>query len=640
MARDPGEVAAERILLLTLLATFLFVGGSRIFLSSVYYQNLSDLGLNATALYALLLLAPVVFLIPGVRAQPRATLILAALGLGLGRALLAPTRGTAIHLALAGLAAASFLVLLGALLSMIRRRDAPLVAAGLVLGWALDIAIVTQGDSADPTSGLRGLLLVLPIGALVALTAIQLPARAPTVQKTRTAWAAGAGLGVWLFLENTILGNPYGLARWNETAPALASAASLAGLIAGALLALRSPLPRAWLLALHAGLALALLDHSFLHSPLLPLFLFVGQAAMTIDAAFLVRALVGPRAGIALVLTGLVSLVHHFVFAFTYQFAYVPLGSLWEGRAPMLIAFAALVLLGVVARQGWERPPQARRAFALAALPALVGVFALATPGLAVPDAASDTFSIMTFNVHQGFANDGAVDPSVFLTVLKANEPDIVVLQEADTPRFTSGNLDIVSYLAARGGYHEIYGQPTRAQAYGGSILTRSPIREWHTYELPSATDDRYYTEARLDIHGQDVWLYAVHFTLDRESRLAERDAILAQAATRDGPLILAGDFNSCPTSLCPGEDRGTLPDDIYSSLAARYHDPWVELGHDANASEAFTYEATRPDQRIDYIFHTDAIETIAYERLRTPSTILASDHLPVRAEMRLRAAG
>jgi endonuclease/exonuclease/phosphatase family metal-dependent hydrolase len=262
---------------------------------------------------------------------------------------------------------------------------------------------------------------------------------------------------------------------------------------------------------------------------------------------------------------------------------------------------------------------------------------AAATPGTAVVEPTDRDIRVISFNVHQGFANDGVVDPDAFFIVLQEEDPDIVLLQESDTPRFTSGNLDIATYLSERLGYHLIYGQPTREQAFGGAILSRYPVLGSHVYPLPSGSDDRFFTEARLDIRGTPVWVYAVHFTLPREDRLAETQVLLAQAATRTGPGIIGGDFNSCPSMLCPDEEnKGDAPDDVYLQMTAKYRDPSQVLGRDANDTAAFTYDATAPDQRIDYLFVTSDIEVISADTVKTPAARRASDHLPVRADLRI----
>lgn len=638
--RESDDVHPERLALLLALSTFLFVGALRAFLAAVYYDNLVALELGPTALYALLLLAPIVFVIPALRRRPARTMLAAALVLALARALLAPTRGTELHLPLAGIAAASWLVMLGALVPMLRASAIAPAAAGIAIGWALDVAIVWSRDSADPTAELLGLLLIVPAAALVAWLARGVGRELSTTTGAappRHAWLAGAALGVWLFLENTLAANPFGAARWNGTLPGATAAASLVGLLVGALLLTRvKTWPRAAIAALHAGAALALLDHALLHTGAFPLFLAILQLTLVVDLALLLPRL-APR---ALVATGLVALVLHFLYAFTFLFAFVPLGALWEGRAPALYLLAglAIVALAALARPAWTAIPRSgRRPFtSLLVVPALVGALAAASSGSSVPAASDDgTIRVLSFNVHQGFSNAGIVDASVFVPVLDEVDADIVVLQEADTPRFTSGNLDVGTYLAKRAGYHHVYGQPTREQAFGGAILSRHPVEEWRAYKLPSTSDNRFFTEARIDVGGTDVWVYAVHFALPHAGRVAQADALLAQAATRAGPKILAGDFNSCPSGLCAGYEEN-VSDNVYAQITASYQDAWVAAGHDAEDPAGLTYEVGNPHERIDHVFASAEWRVLSAEVVRTPSALAASDHFPVLAVVAL----
>ena len=627
----------DRTPLLFALATFLFVGALRSFLSAVYYDNLVALELGPSALWSLALLAPVAFLIPALARRPRATLIAAAVALALSRALLAPTRGTDAHLPLAATAAAAWTILLGAALPLARVRPAA-AAAGVAMGWALDAALLWWADSADPSATLRGLILVVPAGAMLVWLAFAAQrgdaadARRPRGDVT----IAAVGLGVWLFLMNTLAANPYGAARWNEVAPTATAAASLVGLLGGALLVARGlAARRPVLLALHAGALLALIDHALLHSRAFPLLLAILAAALVADLALLLPR-VTPR---ALALAGLVALVLHFLYAFTYLFAFVPLGDLWEGQAPALYLVAALALGGAaLLRAGTSAPLPARARRGITTLlvaPALVGAVAVATPGADVPEPEGD-LRVLSFNVHQGFSNAGVVDAEVFVAVLAEADADIVVLQEADSPRFTSGNLDVGTLLAQRLGYHHVYGQPTSAQAFGGAILSRLPVVDSRAYQLPSTSDDRWYTEARIDLGTREAWVYAVHFALPHEGRIPQAQALLAQAATRSGPTILAGDFNSCPSGLCAGYEEG-VSDDVYAQITARYQDAWVAAGHDADDPAGYTYEAGDLHERIDHVYASNEFIVRSAEVVGTEAALRASDHLPVLVVLELQ---
>lgn len=652
MDRSRQDARREDVLLMAFLATFLFVGASRSFFATVYYQNLATLSLNATAAYALLLLAAVAYAAPAA-ARLLALPVVATIALAIARVTMPLAVGTDLYLPLAGIGAAAFLLLIPSLAVRARALHAvPLAGAGFALGLALDVGLVWWGASADPSIEVAGLLLVVPAGALAAFVARRIGDASDETPAADTAISgalvAGAGLGALLFVENGILA-PYAVARWNGASPDLVAAASIAGLLLGAWLAARPSRWPVWLLPGANALALAfVLDHAFVHSQVLPLLVVVAQVALVLDARVVLARLSRASlrlAGLAMAVGGLVVVLLHFVAVFTFVFSYVPLSGAWDGQedilalvAVLLVALAALTLAQARPRRSGAptRRAATRGMLMLAIAPILAGAAAVGTPAAEVPEVdGASGFTVMSFNVHQAFGNDGVLRPALFADVLRDHAPDVVALQEADTPRPSSGNVDIVSYLVHHVGYDAYYGQPTREQAFGGAVLSRLPITEARHVALPSESDNRFFTEVKLDVDGKPVWLFAVHFGLPREDRLAQLDVLLDAAAARAGePVVLAGDFNSCPASPCPDTDDAA--DDIYARLVALYEDAWVAAGFDANATAGYTYDAVAPYERIDYVFVSPEIEVIDARVVTTERARAASDHLPVLVTLRL----
>lgn len=656
MANPPGLRAPLRLLAAGALAALLFAGGLRGFLSSVYYHNLTSLGLNATALFALALLAPLLYAVPRLLPQPGPVAMASAVLLVLARAAMGLLDGVA-HLAAAGVAAASFLVLLPALVRAARGESGdegpPALAAGLALGWALDGALLAAFASADPTTGRTGVAVALLGVPLLALLVLARPADAwprrgePLPAGWRVALASLA-LGAFLFLEHAVLAAPHAVATWGPHPLLLALAGSVGGILAGVLLLARPPSHPAALPLLTLGGLLGLLDHGWLHSPLAPLLLGLAQAALVLHVGallgFLSRTTLR-NAGLGLAWGALALLVLHFLFAFAFTFAYVPLGHLWHGAERWIPGLAYLLVVGGALAAGSDL----RRAFRPRLLPlrplALAAALVLLVPavGLALPPAPvqapppGEPLRVLAFNVHQGFRNAAVLDPGLFVEVLRELDADVVALQESDTGRFTSGNLDLVTLLARRLGYHAHHGPPTHEQSVGVALLSRHPIREATYHALPSTTDNRFYLEARLDVHGQDLWVYVVHLGLPAPDRLAQSEALLARAQAR-APRVLAGDFNSCPEGLCPGYEGG--PDDVYARvLAAGHQDAWTAAGGARDDPAGFTYDSARPFERIDYVFASEGLRVLRAETVRIPGALAASDHLPVLAVLQPGAA-
>jgi endonuclease/exonuclease/phosphatase family metal-dependent hydrolase len=94
---------------------------------------------------------------------------------------------------------------------------------------------------------------------------------------------------------------------------------------------------------------------------------------------------------------------------------------------------------------------------------------------------------------------------------------------------------------------------PTDHRYFGPAILSRWPIeRSWKLF-LPHKSrlrhQQRTATAAELRLRGRRIRVYAVHLeTPFRFSDAARRDqvrTILADASGFDGPVVIAGDFNS-----------------------------------------------------------------------------------------------
>lgn len=637
-------------LMLGALSTFLLLGALRAFFSTIYFSNLSALEIRPSAALALLLLSPLLYALP--MGRGRGALVGAAALLGLGRVAMGLAWPTPAYLYAAAVAAAGGMALLPALAVETRRRagDAGLLrlACGVGLGVALDAGLLALARSVDPTVGRLGLLVTVP-AALGLLALASRPDDAPARERTgtrRRSLAAGVALGALVFLEHAVLGSPHHLARWNGLAVEPFTVAVALGALAPLLTLAAGWRPqRLTLGALNAVALAAILDHVFVHGPLLPLLVFVAQAALVYDAAALLPWLAEGglrRAGLAFAAGALVTLVLHFVFVFAYTFAYVPMGSLWKGServlVPLAFLLASLPALGALRTRTLPRPAPPGRTVTWGALvvPLLLVGAALAAPAAPVPAPREGELKVMTFNLHQGFSNAGVVDLAPLERVLQAEQPDLVMLQENDSPRIASANVDAVAYLAARLGYHVAYGPPTSKESFGVGVLSRHPILSWETVPLPSTKDNRYFVEARLDVGGTEVWAYAVHLGLPAQDRMDENAVLLARAATREGPSVLAGDWNSCPRIVCPDYEGG--PDDVYEKMVAQYADARVAAGHPENDDASWTFEATNLTHRIDYVFVSPEFDVREQYTVRTQDALDASDHLPVVAVLALKA--
>jgi endonuclease/exonuclease/phosphatase family metal-dependent hydrolase len=159
---------------------------------------------------------------------------------------------------------------------------------------------------------------------------------------------------------------------------------------------------------------------------------------------------------------------------------------------------------------------------------------------------ASSRIRVVSFNIK--LADE--IEPAI--RVLHSDslaDADIISLQEMDE----AGVKRIAQALHLNYVYYPGSIHPTRNRYFGPAILTRWPISQsWKIvlpHEAPFRHQRRNATAATVDVGGRCVRVYAVHLETqlratqrDRESQV---DAILADAAGAQCPVVVAGDFNS-----------------------------------------------------------------------------------------------
>lgn len=226
---------------------------------------------------------------------------------------------------------------------------------------------------------------------------------------------------------------------------------------------------------------------------------------------------------------------------------------------------------------------------------------------------------------------DGELSAGRIARVIEGCEPDLVALQELDVGRLRTRGADQARELAEALGmrlhFHPALREP--GELYGDAILTAGPSALVKADALPGLAD-----KPRLEprgalwvaagIEGGTVQILNTHLGLRRRERLAQVEALLGPEWLCDprcrGAVVLAGDLNALPRSLA------------YRRLAGRLQDaPLV-----ARAAGA-TYPAYLPLLRIDHVFANEAVQVLGAEVVRSPLARVASDHLPLVVDFRLR---
>jgi len=246
------------------------------------------------------------------------------------------------------------------------------------------------------------------------------------------------------------------------------------------------------------------------------------------------------------------------------------------------------------------------------------------------------TLRLMTYNVHGCSGMDGRVSPRRIARVIEQQGADVVALQEVDLGRRRSRAEDQASIIGEALGMHVAF-CPTITvgeEHYGHAFLSRYPIEIVRRAMLPH--DPRsWWPEPRsllwVRIQGLDtpVHIVTTHLGLGVHERLLQMQMILGPECLgrvdEDEPVILCGDFNMMP---------GSEP---YRLAVRRLRD--VQLSR-ARRRPAATFSSMRPFLRLDHIFVSPNIEARRVEVPRNDLTRVASDHLPLVADLAILPAG
>jgi endonuclease/exonuclease/phosphatase family metal-dependent hydrolase len=215
---------------------------------------------------------------------------------------------------------------------------------------------------------------------------------------------------------------------------------------------------------------------------------------------------------------------------------------------------------------------------------------------------------VLSYNVH-GLRDDRAA----LTSLVRDLEPDVLIVQEAPR-RFRwrhkcAALADDVGMVVAAGGM----------PALGNLLLVTLRVRVHETrclrYPLTPGRHLRGAAFARCSVRGATFWISGSHLATDpveRPAQAAQWKSVLAQI---EGPVIVGGDLNEGPGG------------GAWRTVADGFVEP---------PSAALTFPATLPRRRLDALFVSPDISVERYEVIESDQARLASDHLPVLADLLL----
>jgi len=233
---------------------------------------------------------------------------------------------------------------------------------------------------------------------------------------------------------------------------------------------------------------------------------------------------------------------------------------------------------------------------------------------------------VATYNIHRCRGLDRRTIPSRIVDVLAEIDADVVALQEVvGAGRRGAGHAQELG--AALGmGWVMAPARLLRGHLFGNVTLSRFPIRHHTQFDLTWKTcEPRNAQRAELVVAGQALHIYNVHLgtaLLERRYQ-AQRLTSFVHDRRIVGPKIVLGDFNewlrgrAMATAILTARLKSI---DLYPFIGRRR-----------------TYPGIVPLLHLDHIYYEGQVDVRHVELPRSRTSLVASDHLPLVADLRVR---
>lgn len=226
---------------------------------------------------------------------------------------------------------------------------------------------------------------------------------------------------------------------------------------------------------------------------------------------------------------------------------------------------------------------------------------------------------VSSYNIHSCFGRDGIYCPDRVAAVIGELGADIIGLQEVDSGLRAGDGLNQLDFIACRTGMNMVTG-PIISRGtgdYGNALLTKFPIGDTRRIDLSlPGREPRGALDVDLDCEGRIIRVVVTHLGLkavERRRQINRLVDLLAGDGAR--PTLLLGDMNEWfPAARS-----------LRCFLNAFGKHPPVR-----------TFPSWLPVFALDRIFVSPKEALIEAKAHATSLAKIASDHLPVKALVRL----
>jgi endonuclease/exonuclease/phosphatase family metal-dependent hydrolase len=231
------------------------------------------------------------------------------------------------------------------------------------------------------------------------------------------------------------------------------------------------------------------------------------------------------------------------------------------------------------------------------------------------------TLRVATYNIHRCRGLDGRTSPSRIAKVIRAIDPDIIALQEVvgASPRSAGHAEELGAQLGM--GWVMAPARHLRHALFGNVVLSRMPILHHAQYDLSWKTcEPRCCQRVDIAVGSHTLHFYNVHLGTAYLERRYQASRLVSFVHDRrvGQPKIVLGDFNEWMRGLAT------------QMLSQRLQS--IDLR--AHLRRRRTYPGVFPLLHLDHIYYEGKVEVTRLELPRTRLALLASDHLPLVAEL------
>jgi len=234
------------------------------------------------------------------------------------------------------------------------------------------------------------------------------------------------------------------------------------------------------------------------------------------------------------------------------------------------------------------------------------------------------TVRVATYNIHRGRGLDGRTRLERIAGVLASVDADIIALQEVigASPVKPGQAAELGAALGM--GWVMAPTRHLRTALFGNVVLSKFPVRHHVQHDLTWKTcEHRGVQRVDLALDEDTLHFYNVHLgtSLGERRSQAAKLASLVHDRRVVGPKIVLGDFNEWA--------RGIAKDILAERLQS------IDLSKHLKRGGR-SYPGFFPILHLDHIYYEGSVEVLKVSMPRDRMALMASDHLPLVADLRI----